>query len=460
MIPIYIICFNNGYYVNNTIQQLVSKNISMDQITVLDNNSNGKETLEILERLKCKLIRFSENHGHLVWVRPEIQNILPDYYVITDPDLQFNPNLSLNFLEIMKEISDTYKCEKVGFALEIEGQKVYKNNYFHGYTIETWEKRFWENQIQTNPKLYKADIDTTFFLGCKKYGGNIMRIADNFTAKHLPWYPDHNCSLGMTRLKEMYENILPISTTSNLIFNSIRKINKLDKSFYVEMDGSSRDNFWINHYPGWEPETFQIFNKYIKKDKTDVQRSFTTVLDIGAWIGPTVLYSSLLGANIIAVEADRDSAITLKNNIGLNSFNNIKVIEKAIYKNNQGVYFGENLFRDDGLNASTSQIVTEDSKKEKYLVPSVTFSELVENIEPSNISLIKLDIEGGEEHILEEILNFCLKYSVPAYISFHLSWWSDEGQRNFSKYDDLFSKFGHNVNEIIRNPFGSLVFSL
>lgn len=123
MIPIYIICFNNGYYVNNTIEQLVKKNIPLDNITVLDNNSNGKETLHILSNLKCKTIRFQQNYGHLVWKREEIWSILPDYFVVTDPDLRFNDSLPDNFLEVMKGISDTYKCEKVGFALEIESEK-------------------------------------------------------------------------------------------------------------------------------------------------------------------------------------------------------------------------------------------------------------------------------------------------------------------------------------------------
>jgi FkbM family methyltransferase len=454
MIPIYIICFNNGYYVNKTIEQLLKKNISLDNITVLDNNSSGKETLEILSNLKCKVIRFHQNYGHLVWKREEIWSILPNYFVITDPDLRFNDNLPNNFLEVMKDISDTYKCEKVGFALEIESEKFYNSIYCNNEKINEWERRFWQNEISNDKKLklYRAEIDTTFFLGCKKYTGGHIRIAANFTAKHLPWYPEHNCSLGYDRLKEIYENSSPVSTTGKIILNSVRKVTKLDKSFYVQLDGSHRDNFWTAHFPNWEPETFQIFNKYVKSD--------TFVLDIGSWIGPTVLYNSLLGANIIAVEADFGSSATLKNNIGLNSFKNIKIVEKAIYKNNEGVYFGENLFRDDGLNASTSQIVSQDSKKEKYLTESITFSELVKDIDPKNISLIKLDIEGGEEHILEEILNYCLEYSVPAYISFHLSWWSEEGKKTtFSNFSKLFNSFGHNVNEIVQNPFGSLVFS-
>ena len=183
------------------------------------------------------------------------------------------------------------------------------------------------------------------------------------------------------------------------------KINKRNKSFHVQLDGSLRDDFWVDKYQSWENETFDIFDSYVKPN--------TTVIDIGSWFGPTALYLSCLGAKVIAVEADRESVEVLKNNISLNAFQ-VKIIDKAIYKYNTGVYFGENIFRNDNLNvnmkANTSQIVSESCMKIKYQTESITFDELLKYVD-AEISLIKVDIEGGEEHILRDVLNFCSKYN-------------------------------------------------
>lgn len=239
--------------------------------------------------------------------------------------------------------------------------------------------------------------------------------------------------------------------------NNIKEVRKRNNTFYVELDHSSRDHFWSHYYPQWENETFDVFDRYVKPN--------SIVIDIGAWIGPTVLYNSSLGADVIAVEADKGSLFCLKNNIHLNQFN-VTVIEKAIYKDNMGVYFGENLFRDDGMNASTSQIVSESSNKQKYKTETITFSEIVNKYVSSNvseedkpISLIKVDIEGGEEHILREVLEYSFKNRIPAYISFHLSWWSKEGRENFqNNYKSLFSSYGQDIEKVVKDPFVSLLF--
>ena len=231
------------------------------------------------------------------------------------------------------------------------------------------------------------------------------------------------------------------------------KINKRNKSFHVQLDGSPRDDFWLEKYLNWENETFDVFDSYVKPN--------TTVIDIGSWFGPSVLYLSSLGAKVIAVEADRESVEVLKNNINLNKFQ-VKIIHKAIYKYNTGVYFGENAFRNDNMNvnlkANTSQIVSENCTVIKYQTESITFDELLQYVD-TEISLIKVDIEGGEEHILRDVLNFCSKYNVPAYITFNLSWWSEEGRTNFHEFKDLFSLFNKDVQQVINSPVISLVFS-
>lgn len=461
VIPILIICYNNGYYVKNTIDQLLSKFILPEQIIILNNNSDGIETKKILKELeesKFKIYNFTENKGHTVWKLPEVFNDLPDYFAVTDPDLGFNKNLPNSFLQDFKEISQVYNAAKVGFALDITSDGFYKTPYIYSRSIKEWESQFWHNlSYYKDFALYTADIDTTFFLGSKiqmRNNNKCVRVAGNYTADHLPWIINHNYSLGYDRLVEMYGKSTGISTTAGLIMNSIIPVTRNEKLFYVEKDNSHRDRFWTIDYNNWEFDTFSIFDKYV--------RSGSIVLDIGAWIGPTVLYCAKLGANIIAVEADTGSVQTLKNNINLNNLNNqITIIDKAIYKHNNGVCFGENLNRNDGMNASTSQIVPETSHKEKYMVPSITFLELVKDIDPLTISLIKVDIEGGEEFILYELLNWCCAHSVPTYVSFHFTWWTDEGKKSFrNTFTEIFENYGLNdlCNKVINDPFCSILF--
>ena len=41
-IPIYIVCYNNGLYVENTVKQLINKNIPYYKINIINNNSTGE----------------------------------------------------------------------------------------------------------------------------------------------------------------------------------------------------------------------------------------------------------------------------------------------------------------------------------------------------------------------------------------------------------------------------------
>lgn len=49
----------------------------------------------------------------------DLYNYLPEKFILTDPDLEFNENLPSNFIDILVDISENYQCYKVGFALDI-----------------------------------------------------------------------------------------------------------------------------------------------------------------------------------------------------------------------------------------------------------------------------------------------------------------------------------------------------
>ena len=148
-------------------------------------------------------------------------------------------------------------------------------------------------------------------------------------------------------------------------------------------------------------ETFDVFDKFLNKDKV--------FIDIGGWIGTTCLYGAKKSKHVYVVDADPLAVMGLHSNSLLNKLDNISIIGKALYNvNDMDIKFGRNLFTKAEWNTSTSQILIQEdnyNNEDFTLVKTITFNSIIENynIDPTEISLIKVDIEGGEENILNEL---------------------------------------------------------
>lgn len=197
MIPIVVICWNNLTFVKNFVKQLKKYN---NPIILLDNKSNYSPIFEYYKEIKNELKEkitihlLDKNYGHKVYL--ELAEYLPDIYILSDPDLELNQKMPSNFSEILLNISNNYKSYKVGAALNIKDYLVFLEckNYTENKSIYEWEKQFWQNKIDNDDyELYKADTDTTFCLVNNNYKNhqNNIRIAGDFTVKHLPWYKNY-----------------------------------------------------------------------------------------------------------------------------------------------------------------------------------------------------------------------------------------------------------------------------
>lgn len=205
----------------------------------------------------------------------------------------------------------------------------------------------------------------------------------------------------------------------------------------------------------WEPETFTVFEWMTSKQEVSV------VLDIGAYIGLTAVWLCANFDHVVCVDADRESVKSLKNNLDASGCTNYTVVEKAVYSaSDKKLAFGPNKFiQNSQLNDSTSQLKEKKSQQYDYEITTVSIADLVSEF-PST-GFIKCDIEGGEEHILENLF----EQKIPMYISFHISWWTD---KNISRFSHLFStakRIYRNgliteldpVAWLTANPFGSLL---
>lgn len=237
--------------------------------------------------------------------------------------------------------------------------------------------------------MYYSDIDTTFCLFNKKYkDGSHIRIAGDFTMKHLPWYINVS---GLSRLSRylMYKDASSVSSVKYLEMQYIKEnnfipIQKRDETFLIQMNDDANDAFWKDIYPTWKNEIFDIFDVYLKKDKQ--------FLDIGAGIGGLSLYASRLSSYVVCVESDPIIAERLQHNINTNLLDTKFDIE-IDYKN------------------SVFAVI------EKYNL--------------HNLSLINLDIQGDEEYIFDNLLEYCKSVKVPIYITFYYEKWHDKNVDRF-----------------------------
>jgi hypothetical protein len=183
--------FNRLTSTRNMYEFLKSRNFT--RISILDNNSTYPPLLDWYATLeKDEVIRFPANIGaHCLFESGYINTVTSEYLVYSDSDLELNPQMPDDFLEVMKEMLLKYNERKIGLALQIDDvpQNCY-GNFFSG-SIE-WEKQFWTNQLENN--VYLAMVDTTFCLirNPKEHELHALRIGGNFTARHLPWYQDYS----------------------------------------------------------------------------------------------------------------------------------------------------------------------------------------------------------------------------------------------------------------------------
>ena len=228
---------------------------------------------------------------------------------------------------------------------------------------------------------------------------------------------------------------------------------KNNTTFNVVSDGQN-DEFWTKYFDNWEQSTFDTFDKFINPNKY--------MIDFGTWIGPTVLYNVSKFKKVIGVEADKLSYNSICANIQANNWNEnqVKIINKAMYKCTGFVNFGKNQFLQNSReNDSTSQIYDSSTEtNNSYQIPSISVFDLLnqENISPSDIALIKVDIEGGEEFILQDLLQLYIDHKVPLFISLHYDWWSDKSSIFQEPLQSQLKQCSIETDYFIKDPFGCI----
>jgi FkbM family methyltransferase len=219
------------------------------------------------------------------------------------------------------------------------------------------------------------------------------------------------------------------------------KLRGVDFNFLKENNQSISNFDWFVNYlkeGNWENFTFEIFEQCSDPNKI--------ALDVGAWIGPTSIWLSKNFKEVYSFEPDPVAFEALKKNLASNNCNNVFPIGKALYKTKTTLGFGLNPeFAHEGPGASTSQIKAESPE---FLVETTTFSELSKIIPFDQIGLVKVDIEGAEEFIIDDLFEYAAIHKWNVLIEIHPQFMSESGLANFQNViSKTFSKVKEGDNQ-------------
>lgn len=188
-------------------------------------------------------------------------------------------------------------------------------------------------------------------------------------------------------------------------------IKKNEKNFTVI--GKSRSEFWKSVQDGkWEPKTFKILDFFLDKKHS--------YIDIGSWIGPTVLYGSQLSKHCYAVEPDPSARKELTNNINLNEQLSHKIsLSGTCISDTNGttkLYSKSDLLYVEGTSGSS---ILENSTGNFWIVKTMTFDKFTRTFGIKDCNFIKMDVEGAEFTILPTMKNYLEKNTPTFLIEFH-----------------------------------------
>jgi hypothetical protein len=203
--------------VKKTINDIYNK-FTESTFVIVDNASYKERTINILNELsllsRVYIHRFIENgNPRRVLYEPSLEVFTKTPFILTDPDLDLS-NLPNDTIDTLMNLSIKYNRNKVGLALDISD----KDDFITGGNYYDTEISYWNNKVtDSDYELYNAPIDTTFCLvkstDIPSYFWNNMRIAGQYTVKHLPWHKSYIDALN----KEDYNDYFYENTKNNII---------------------------------------------------------------------------------------------------------------------------------------------------------------------------------------------------------------------------------------------------
>jgi len=175
--------------------------------------------------------------------------------------------------------------------------------------------------------------------------------------------------------------------------------------------------FWRKASAGlWEPETFAVLDRFLSPD--------SDYLDIGAWIGPTVLYGARRARHVHCFEPDPTAFRHLAWNLDLNGIRNVSAFAVAL-SDQFGVARMASVRGEPG--DSTSSLLHDSEHGSDAL--TIAWDQFEAANDLSAVSLVKMDIEGAEFSVIPTLANWLKTHRPALLLSLHAPLLQDDDRK-------------------------------
>lgn len=164
--------------------------------------------------------------------------------------------------------------------------------------------------------------------------------------------------------------------------------------------------FWKQFADNWEPQTYAFFEKNLIRD--------TAYLDIGAWIGPTALYATALGASRLKLVEPNpvNFFLLLSTQISNQLFDRWFLVNACLSAKRGSEMIGPI----SGIKSGSSATNIREEHKDGAEIIALKLADIA--TEEEHFSLVKIDIEGAEAFVVKDLSLF-QKRSSAIWLSLH-----------------------------------------
>lgn len=214
----------------------------------------------------------------------------------------------------------------------------------------------------------------------------------------------------------------------------MRKIIRNNIDFLV-VDDTNNNSFW--DLSNWESENYSLITK--------LSKNHSVFINAGGWIGPFTLYSSKIFDKVYSLEPDTVAFDELKRNVEVNSFNNVKIFNKAFDNKDGQLNIGSDYSNLGGSGSSIFQ------KQNSIVIDSTTLNTFFELEKIETNSFLMLDVEGSE-YLLFDDFNFFKKFKPTILLSLHLTFLNDVHYEHLIKnLRNLLKLYNFDLESIIKS---------
>ena len=167
------------------------------------------------------------------------------------------------------------------------------------------------------------------------------------------------------------------------------------------------DWFWRKVHSGkWEKDTFVALERYLRPDSVYV--------DIGAWIGPTVLFAAARCKTVYCVEPDPIAYERLLANLRMNNIANVQSFHGALGVRNGTVHIAN----EKGFGNSETRVQATPADG-GVTVLAMDLSSLMTWWGIARIDFLKMDVEGAEFDLVPSLITLLPRIKPQIHLSLH-----------------------------------------